>query len=177
MVAELHRRNKIYQKTQITLLIHIFCLFWHMVWSFWIISNISKKKSLRNNWLGHIIFFWSVVPLAVYILSIIIPIEAEIYIINLKKNIGKISVAKISIEWRLKLTERKKELESDLSESWYIEVKEIWFSDCKKFVTYPLGKSQCKNIIDHLSKYSEKKYFDVRYNYITNVFFFFFYTI
>ncbi|CAC5392641.1 unnamed protein product [Mytilus coruscus] len=116
---------------------------------------------------------------AVYTLSGLLPIEAEIHVkaINL---FGNISRAKCdSIEWRL--AERQLQIKPQNSHSWFIEVKELCLkyeiTDLYVYLNNPLSKFQWKKlvkskfhdywtskIIDESKGYSTLKFMDHKYN-------------
>ncbi|CAC5405005.1 unnamed protein product [Mytilus coruscus] len=86
---------------------------------------------------------------AIYILSGMLSIEAEIHLkaLTLFGNITRAN--KTSVECRL--AERQLQLKSHSSKSWFIEIKKICLKynlpDCQKFLINPLGKFQWKNLI------------------------------
>ena len=142
-----------------------------------ILNNISIQY---KKWIKQILSLNSnVADSAVYTLSGLLPIEAEIHVkaINLFGNISRANCD--SIEWRL--AERQLQIKPHNSCSWFIEVKELCLkyeiNDLYAYLTNPLSKFQWKKLVkskihdywtskitDESKGYSTLKFMDHKYN-------------
>ena len=137
--------------------------------------NIHYKKVLKQI----LSLYINVADPAIYILSGLLPIEAEIHI-KVLTFFGNITRSEhTSIEWRL--AERQLQVKSYDSNSWFMDIRKICIkydiTDPYTYLENPLPKSQWKSLItkhvhqywknaieENMLLYTSLKYLDSNYN-------------